>query len=79
MPGMFFKAKPTAVRDISSKASTAPPLSYLARSSSAMAASAVCSPAIATARDTATGNSFRLAAVTTPNVPSAPINNCFRS
>ncbi len=25
------------------------------------------------------GNSFRLAAVTTPSVPSAPINSCFKS
>ena len=33
----------------------------------------------ATARDTGRGNSFRLAAVTTPSVPSAPISSCFRS
>ena len=36
-------------------------------------------PSMATARDGRTGNSFRLAAVTTPSVPSAPIRNCFRS
>ena len=34
---------------------------------------------MATAREARTGNSFRLAAVITPSVPSPPINSCFRS
>ena len=36
-------------------------------------------PTMATAREARIGNSFRLAAVTTPSVPSAPISSCFRS
>ncbi len=64
---------------ISSNASSAPPLSPLARPSSAMASCGVFSPTNATARETSIGCSLSAAAVTTPSVPSAPISSCFKS
>ena len=54
-------------------------VALLARASRAIACFGLFRPAIATARDGSSGRSFRLAAVTTPSVPSAPISSCLRS
>ena len=77
--GMLRSTNAMPMRFISSKASTPPPVSALARASSSMAAAGASRPTMAVARLRMTGNSFRVAAVTTPRVPSAPMSSCFRS
>ncbi|MNE97349.1 hypothetical protein D3C80_1956790 [compost metagenome] len=77
--GMFLSTRAMPRRFISSKASTPPPVSALARAKRATAAWWLSRPTMAVARLRMMGKSFRVAAVTTPSVPSAPMNNCFRS
>ena len=72
-PGSTCTASSSPEREISSNASTAPPVRALARARRSSALSTLSSPTKATAREAGRGNSLNAAAVTIPSVPSAPI------
>ena len=64
---------------ISSKAITLPPDTAWASCRSDMAALISLTPAHAVDVALGSGNNCNVAAVINPNVPSAPMNKCFRS
>ena len=79
VPSMWRVTKSSAMRGISSKADNMPPVRACISPSSVRAAAGDGTAAKAVTATSGLGNSLRVAAVMTPNVPSEPMNICLRS